>query len=53
MSRAHRGRVRVWCSWIVRLRELIAIHKDLARKLAALEKKYEAQFKVVFDAIGS
>ena len=24
---------------------------DLARKLAALEKKYDAQFKVVFDAI--
>jgi hypothetical protein len=24
---------------------------ELARKLAALEKKYDAQFKVVFDAI--
>lgn len=35
----------------VRLRELIATHKDLARKLAALEKRYDAQFKVVFDAI--
>jgi hypothetical protein len=35
----------------VRLRELIATHKDLAGKLAVLEKKYDAQFKVVFDAI--
>jgi hypothetical protein len=34
----------------VRLRQL-ATHADLARKLAALEKKYDAQFKVVFDAI--
>ena len=35
----------------VRLREMIASHKGLARKLEALEKKYDAQFKVVFDAI--
>ena len=35
----------------VRLRELLATHKDLARKLTALERKYDAQFKVVFDAI--
>ena len=35
----------------VRLREMIASHKDLAQKLEALEKKYDAQFKVVFDAI--
>ncbi len=35
----------------VRLRELMATHKDLARKLEALESKYDAQFKVVFDAI--
>jgi len=35
----------------VRLQELVATHKDLARKLEALEKRYEAQFKVVFDAI--
>ena len=30
---------------------MIATHKDLARKLEALEKKYDAQFKVVFEAI--
>ena len=35
----------------VRLRRLLATHADLARKLAELEKKYDAQFRVVFDAI--
>ena len=35
----------------VKLREMLASHKDLARKLAEMEKKYDAQFKVVFDAI--
>jgi len=35
----------------VKLREMIASHKDLAKKLYDLEKKYDAQFKVVFDAI--
>jgi hypothetical protein len=35
----------------VRLREMIASHKDLAKRLDDLEKKYDAQFKVVFDAI--
>ncbi len=35
----------------VRLRRLLASHKDLARKLDNLERKYDAQFKVVFDAI--
>jgi len=35
----------------VRLRQLIASNADLARKLADLESKYDAQFKIVFDAI--
>jgi hypothetical protein len=35
----------------VRLRQMLASHEDLARKLDALEKKYDAQFRVVFDAI--
>ncbi len=35
----------------VRLRELLSSRADLRRKLEALEKKYDAQFKVVFDAI--
>jgi len=35
----------------VRLRRMLASHADLARKLDSLEKKYDTQFKVVFDAI--
>lgn len=35
----------------VRLRRMLASHAELARKLDALEKKYDAQFRVVFDAI--
>jgi hypothetical protein len=35
----------------VQLRQMIASHTDLARKLAALERKYDTQFKAVFDAI--
>ncbi len=35
----------------VRLREIIATHKDLAQKLEELDKKYDEQFKVVFQAI--
>ncbi len=35
----------------VKLREMIASHKDLARRLDDLEKKYDTQFKVVFEAI--
>ncbi len=35
----------------VRLRELLATHQDLARKLKKLEQKYDAQFRAVFDAI--
>ena len=35
----------------VKLREMLATHKDLARKLNEMENKYDAQFKVVFDAI--
>src|SRR5713101_10156014 len=35
----------------VRLRGMLAAHKDLAQKLDALEERYDTQFKVVFDAI--
>jgi len=35
----------------VRLRQILASNKELAKRLDALEKKYDAQFKVVFDAI--
>ncbi len=35
----------------VRMKRILTEHKDLAAKLAGLEKKYDAQFRVVFDAI--
>jgi ORF6N domain len=35
----------------VRLRELLVTHADLARRLDELEKKYDKQFAVVFEAI--
>ncbi|TAK66774.1 MAG: ORF6N domain-containing protein [Bacteroidetes bacterium] len=35
----------------VRLRDLLSSNKELARKLEELEKKYDYQFKIVFDAI--
>ena len=35
----------------VQLRQMLAGNEELARQLAALEKKYDEQFKVVFDAI--
>ncbi len=38
----------------VRLRELLATHKDLAHKIEALERKdaeHDARFRVVFEAI--
>ena len=34
-----------------KIRELIATHKDLQKKIEDMEKKYDHQFKVVFDAI--
>jgi len=34
-----------------KLRERLSAHKDLKRKIEAMEKKYDLQFKVVFDAI--
>lgn len=34
-----------------RIREMLATNTELARKIETLEKKYDSQFKVVFDAI--
>ncbi len=36
---------------IVRLRAMVFSYKELVRKVDALEKKYDSQFKVVFDAL--
>lgn len=35
----------------VRIRQLLSTNTDLARRMAMLEKKYDARFKAVFDAI--
>ncbi len=35
----------------VRLRLMLASNEDLAKKLAALEKKYDVKFRVIFDAL--
>ncbi|MBI3807665.1 MAG: ORF6N domain-containing protein [Nitrospirae bacterium] len=35
----------------VQLREMIGSNKGLARRLSELEKKYDSQFRVVFEAI--
>ncbi|MBI5025051.1 MAG: ORF6N domain-containing protein [Candidatus Omnitrophica bacterium] len=35
----------------VKLREWMMSHKDLARKIEELERKYDAQFRGVFEAI--
>jgi phage regulator Rha-like protein len=34
-----------------KLREMLITHKDLKDKIEAMEKKYDYQFKIVFDAI--
>jgi len=35
----------------VRLRQMLSSNAELSRKMAALEKKYDIQFKAVFEAI--
>ncbi|MDP1992366.1 MAG: ORF6N domain-containing protein [Syntrophales bacterium] len=45
-------RVNIEIMWaFVRIRQMLAGNKDLARKLDDLETKYDQQFKIVFDAI--
>ncbi|HXZ36283.1 MAG TPA: ORF6N domain-containing protein [Thermodesulfobacteriota bacterium] len=35
----------------VRMRQILATNADLERRLSELEKKYDAQFRIVFDAL--
>ena len=35
----------------VRIREMVSSHKDLLRKVEEMEKKYDHQFQMVFEAI--
>lgn len=36
---------------LVRLRQMLAAHADLQRRLDELESKYDSKFRVVFEAI--
>ena len=49
-DRAVRASVQVVRAF-VKLHQILASSADLARKLDELEKKYDHQFKIVFDAI--
>ena len=45
-------KVNIEIMWaFVKLRQLLASHAGLARKLSELEQKYDKQFRVVFEAI--
>jgi hypothetical protein len=35
----------------VRLREMLATHEELRRKIDAMEKRYDARFQAVFETI--
>lgn len=35
----------------VRMRQMMASHEELARRLDELERKYDVRFRVVFDAL--
>ena len=49
-DRAVRANIEIMRAF-VQLRRMLASNANMARKLAALEKKYDQQFKIVFDAI--
>jgi hypothetical protein len=49
-SRAIRVNVEIMRAF-VRLRQMLEANADLARKLDELDRKYDAKFRVVFDAI--
>ena len=48
--RAVKGNIEIMRAFVW-LRKIFASHAELARKLEELEKKYDSQFKIVFDAI--
>jgi hypothetical protein len=49
-SRAIRVNIEIMRAF-VRLRQMLQANSDLARKLDELERRYDAKFRVVFDAI--
>ena len=34
-----------------RIRKMLVTHHDLRRKIEAMEKKYDSQFKIVFEVL--
>lgn len=49
-SRAVQVNIEIMRPFVI-LRAMLASHSELARKLAALERKYDEQFAVVFETI--
>ena len=49
-ERAIQVNIQIMRTFVI-LREMLAENEELSRKLAALERKYDRQFKAVFDAI--
>ena len=49
-KRAVRVNIQIMRAFI-KLRQMYISHKDLKRKIAAMEKKYDEQFQIVFEAI--
>lgn len=35
----------------IKLKEMLSTHKDLKQKIEEMEKRYDYQFKIVFDAV--
>jgi len=49
-KRAVQGNIEIMRAF-VRLRRMISAHKEIERRLDALEERYDGQFKIVFEAI--
>jgi hypothetical protein len=49
-KRAIRVNIQIMRAFI-KLRQMYISHKDLKRKVAAMERKYDEQFQIVFEAI--
>ena len=49
-ERAFRVNIQIMRTF-TKLREMLASHKDLQKKIDEMEKKYDHQFKIVFDVL--
>ncbi len=50
-ERAIEVNIQIMRAFVNKLRQMLANHADLVRKLETLEQKYDSRFRVVFDAI--